>query len=252
MKKKEFEGKVALITGASRGIGRAIAIELAKNGASISINFNIDKKAAEKTKKIVDKLGVESRIFKANVSKEKEVKALISSTEKKFGKIDMLVTNAGILKLPKEKLQLDYSMWKKVMTTNLDGTLLTIKETLPGMMKRKYGRIVCISSVAGFGSRPSMIAYATSKAAVIALVRNLSSAIAPFVRINSIAPGLIETDMGKTFNSKVKNSVLASTPLKRLGSPEDIAKTVYYLLSEQSSFSTGQTLIVDGGKLTLT
>ena len=195
MKNLEFKGKVALITGASRGIGRAIAIELAKNGANIAINYNSNFKSAKETQKLVNKTGVKSEIIKADVSKEKSIKLLIKQTEKKLGPIDLLVTIAGIALLSKDPLKLDYKIWKKTMATNVDGTLLPIKEVLPGMIKRKYGRIVCLSSIAGLGMRPNMITYGTSKAAVIALVRNLSAAVAPHIRINSVAPGLIETDM---------------------------------------------------------
>ena len=206
MNASEFKGKVALITGASRGIGRAIAIELAKNGASISINYNSNIKSAKETQNLVNEMGAKSIIFKANISKEKEVKRLIKSTENKLGPIDLLVTNAGIAKLSKNPLELDYKVWKETMATNVDGTLLPIKEVLPGMMKRKFGRIVCITSVAGIGMRPNMITYGTSKAAVIALVRNLSSAVAPHVRINSVAPGLIETDMIESLDKKARKN----------------------------------------------
>lgn len=251
MNSNEFKGKVALITGASRGIGRAIAIELAKNGASISINYNSDIKSAKETQKLVNKTGVKSAIFKANVSKEKEVKKLIKNTEKELGSIDLLITNAGIALLSKKPLELDYGVWKETMATNVDGTLLPIKEVLPGMIKRKFGRIVCISSVAGLGMRPNMITYGTSKAAVIALVRNLSSAIAPYVRINSVAPGLIETDMIQSLDKKARKNIVETTPLQRIGKPEDIANTVCYLLSEKSDFTTGQTLVTDGGRVPL-
>lgn len=251
MNTNEFKGKVALITGASRGIGRAIAIELAKNGASISINYNSDIKSAKETQKLVNKTGVKSEIFKADVSKQKDVKTLIKNTEKKLGPIDLLVTNAGIALLSKSLLELDYDVWKKTMATNVDGTLLPIKEVLPGMIKRKFGRIVCISSVAGLGMRPNMITYGTSKAAVIALVRNLSAAVAPHVRINSVAPGLIETDMIQSLDKKVRKTIVETTPLQRIGKPKDIANTVCYLLSDKSDFTTGQTLVTDGGRVPL-
>ena len=251
MNTNEFKGKVALITGASRGIGRAIAIELAKNGASISINYNSDIKSAKETQKLVNKTGVKSEIFKADVSKQKDVKTLIKNTEKKLGPIDLLVTNAGIALLSKSLLELDYDVWKKTMATNVDGTLLPIKEVLPGMIKRKFGRIVCISSIAGLGMRPNMITYGTSKAAVIALVRNLSAAVAPHVRINSVAPGLIETDMIQSLDKKVRKTMVETTPLQRIGKPKDIANTVCYLLSEKSDFTTGQTLVTDGGRVPL-
>ena len=251
MNQLEFKGKVALVTGASRGIGRAIAIELAKNGASIAINYHSDIKSAKETQKLLNKNGVKSAIFKANVSKEKEVKKLIENTEKKLGNIDLLVTNAGIALLSKKPLELDYKVWKETMATNVDGTLLPIKEVLPGMISRKYGRIVCISSVAGLGMRPNMITYATSKATVIALVRNLASAIAPYVRINSVAPGLIKTDMIQSLDKKARKNIIDTTPLQRIGKPEDIANTVYYLLSDKSDFTTGQTLVTDGGRVPL-
>ena len=251
MNVKEFRGKVALVTGASRGIGKAIAIELAKIGATIAINYNSDIGAAKKTLKSIKDIGVNAEVFKADVSKEKEVKSLIRNIENKLGPIDLLVTNAGILRLSKNFIELDYKIWKKTMTTNVDGTLLPIKEVLPGMIKRKFGRIVCISSIAGLGMRPNMITYGTSKAAVIALVRNLAGAIAPYVRINSVAPGLIETDMAKSFDKKTKLNIIENTPLQRLGTPQDIANTVYYLLSDQSNFTTGQTLVTDGGKIAL-
>ena len=251
MKNLEFKGKVALITGASRGIGRAIAIELAKNGANIAINYNSNLKSAKETQKLVNKTGVKSEIIKADVSKEKSIKLLIKQTEKKLGPIDLLVTNAGIALLSKDPLKLDYKIWKKTMATNVDGTLLPIKEVLPGMIKRKYGRIVCLSSIAGLGMRPNMITYGTSKAAVIALVRNLSAAVAPHIRINSVAPGLIETDMIESLDKKTRKNMIENTPLKRIGKPQDIANSVCYLLSNRSDYTTGQTIVTDGGRVPL-
>jgi len=251
MKNLEFKGKVALITGASRGIGKAIAIELAKNGADIAINYNSNLKSAKETQKLVNKTGVKSEIIKADVSKEKSVKSLIKQTEKKLGPIDLLVTNAGIALLSKNPLKLDYKIWKKTMSTNVDGTLLPIKEVLPSMLKRKYGRIVCLSSIAGLGMRPNMITYGTSKAAVIALVRNLAAAVAPHIRINSVAPGLIETDMIESLDKNTRKNMIENTPLKRIGKPQDIANSVCYLLSDRSDYTTGQTIVTDGGRVPL-
>ena len=251
MSEKEFNGKIALITGASRGIGRAIAIELAKNGANIAINYNSNTKAAKETQRLVSKTGVKSEIIKADVSKEKSIKLLIKQTEKKLGSIDLLITNAGIALLSKNPLELNYNTWKKTMATNVDGTLLPIKEVLPGMIKRKYGRIVCISSIAGLGMRPNQLSYGTSKAAVIALVRNLAGAVAPYVRINSVAPGLIETDMIESLDKKTRKTMVETTPLKRIGKPQDIANSVCYLLSDRSDFTTGQTIVTDGGRVPL-
>ena len=199
--------------------------------------------------KLIYKLGGKGEIIKADVSKESEVKKLIKKTEKKLGPIDLLVTNAGILHVSKNFLELDYKIWKKTMATNVDGTLLPIKEVLPGMIKRKFGRIVCITSIAGLGMRPNMITYGTSKAAVIALVRNLASAVAPYVRINSVAPGLIETDMAKAFDNKTKKSIIEATPLKRLGTPEDITSAFVFLASEEGKYYCGQLLHPNGGEI---
>ena len=250
MANKEFEGKVALITGASRGIGRAIAIKLAANGASIAINYNKNEKAAIETKKLVDNYQVPSFIIKANVADISDVKNMIKESEKHLGPIDLLVTNAGIAET-EEVLDMSYKTWKDIMAINVDGTLLPILELLSGMIDRNYGRIVCISSIAGIGMRPQLVSYGTSKAAVMALVRNLAGAIAPQVRINSVAPGLIETDMIQVMSEEKRKKMIEDTPIKRIGKPEEIAETVLYLLSERSSYTTGQTLVSDGGRVPL-
>ena len=250
MANKEFDGKVALITGASRGIGRAIAIKLAANGASIAINYNKNEKAAIETKKLVDNYQVPSFIIKANVADISDVKNMIKESEKHLGPIDLLVTNAGIAET-EEVLDMSYKTWKEIMAINVDGTLLPILELLSGMINRNYGRIVCISSIAGIGMRPQLVSYGTSKAAVMALVRNLAGAIAPQVRINSVAPGLIETDMIQVMSEEKRKKMIEDTPIKRIGKPEEIAETVLYLLSERSSYTTGQTLVSDGGRVPL-
>ena len=141
--------------------------------------------------------------------------------------------------------------WKNIMAVNVDGTLFPILELIPGMIKRNFGRIVCISSIAGIGMRPQLVSYGTSKAAVMALVRNLAGAIAPQIRINSVAPGLIETDMIQIMSEEKRKNMIEDTPLKRIGKPEEIAETVAYLLSEKSSYTTGQTLVSDGGRIPL-
>jgi len=250
MSNKDFKGKVALITGASRGIGRAIAVNLAANGASIAINYNENEEAAIETKKLVDTNQVPSTILKANVADSDDVKKMINETEKKLGPIDLLVTNAGIAET-EEVADMSIKTWKNIMAVNVDGTLFPILELIPGMIKRNFGRIVCISSIAGIGMRPQLVSYGTSKAAVMALVRNLAGAIAPQIRINSVAPGLIETDMIQIMSEEKRKNMIEDTPLKRIGKPEEIAETVAYLLSEKSSYTTGQTLVSDGGRIPL-
>ena len=247
---KELHNRVALITGASRGIGKAIAVKLAENGASVAINYNYNKEAAKKTKILINSLGVRSEIFKSDISDPKSVSSLVNKVEKNMGPIDLLVTNAGVAEM-EDPEKLDFKIWNKMISVNLNGTYLPVTEVIKGMKKRKFGRIVCISSIAGIGMRPQMIAYGTSKAAVIAFTRNISSTLAPFVRINAVAPGLIDTDMIQVMDESKRKEMINATPLKRIGSPEEIAETVLFLLSERSSFTNGQTLIADGGRVTI-
>ena len=242
--------RTILVTGVSTGIGRAIATKLAADGASIAINYNKNEEEAIQTKKLVDKFQVASLTIKADVSDIQDVKKMIYETENKLGPIDLLVTNAGIAET-EEVLDISVETWRNIMSVNVDGTLFPILELIPGMIKRNYGRIVCISSIAGIGMRPQLVSYGTSKAAVMALVRNLAGAIAPQIRINSVAPGLIETDMIQVMTEEKRKKMIEDTPLKRIGKPEEIAETVSYLLSEKSSFTTGQTLVSDGGRVPL-
>ncbi len=248
--KKEFENKVALVTGASRGIGRAIATKLAKNGANVAINYNSNQDEAKKTQGIVSSLGIRSEIFKADVSNQKSVIELVRDVENNMGSIDLLVTNAGVAEL-EDPEKLDFEIWNKMISVNLNGTYLPVIEAIKGMKKRNFGRIVCVASIAGIGMRPKMISYGTSKAAVIAFVRNISSTLAPSIRINTVAPGLIDTDMIQVMNESRRKEMINDTPLKRIGLPEEIAETVLFLLSERSSFTNGQTLVADGGRISL-
>ena len=247
---KELHNRVALITGASRGIGKAIAVKLAKNGASVAINYNYNKEAAKKTKILINSLGVRSEIFKSDISDPQSVSSLVNNVEKNMGPIDLLVTNAGVAEM-EDPEKLDFKIWNKMISVNLNGTYLPVTEVIKGMKKRKFGRIVCISSIAGIGMRPQMIAYGTSKAAVIAFTRNISSTLAPFIRINAVAPGLIDTDMIQVMSERQQNAVAEATPMKRLGQPDEIAELTAFLLSERASFITGQCYVASGGRVTL-
>ena len=246
--KKEFDGKVALVTGGGRGIGRAIARKLAENGAKVAINYLSNEEAAKVTASEVKKFTNSYMLIKANVADQKSVKRMVGLVEKDLGPVDLLVTNAGIAMMPEYPLDMNFETWKELMRVNLDGTYLPIGELIHGMIERGYGRIVCISSIAGLGMRPNFISYGTSKAAVIALVRNIAAAAAPTVRINSVAPGLIDTEMIEALDESTRKKMIENTPMKRIGRPEEMAETVLYLLSDRSSFTTGQTLVADGGR----
>ena len=246
----EFSGRTALVTGGSRGIGRAICLRLATSGARVAINYRQNQAAAETVRDQITGDGGEAVAVPGDVADPAGVAGMVEATERAFGPIDMLVCNAGI-SLSGEKNPLAYEGWRRVMTVNVDGTFLPVMAVKDGMLSRGFGRIVCIASIAGLRSRPQNVIYATSKAAVIAFVRNISGVLAPAVRINAVAPGLIETDMIAGMDPERREGMIGGTPMGRIGRPEEIAETVLFLLSERSSFTTGQTLVASGGRVTV-
>ena len=246
----EFDGRVALVTGGSRGIGRAICERLASGGARIAINYQHNGDAARVTLEAVKAAGSEAIMVQANVAEPSQVTAMVEQTEKDFGAIDLLVTNAGIAKVEPPD-QLDYDSFKQMMLVNVDGTYLPLVSVTKSMRARGFGRVVCIASIAALRPRPAAAAYSASKAAVIAFARSLSEDLAPEVRINSIAPGLIETDMIQDMTPALRQAMTDATPMKRLGRAEEIAELAAFLLSERSSFTTGQCYIASGGRVTL-
>ena len=250
MADKEFEGRTALVTGGSRGIGRAICERLASGGANIAINYQHNEPAARETSESVTALGVKALVIQGNVAEPSEVTAMVEETERDLGSIDLLVTSAGIAK-PEPPDQLDYQAFKAMMSVNVGGTYLPLVAVTQGMREREFGRIVCIASIAALRPRPAQVVYGASKAAVIALARNLSEDLAPEIRINSIAPGLIETDMIQVMTPEQRQAMADATPMKRLGRADEIAELAGFLLSERSSFTTGQCYIASGGRVTL-
>ena len=167
-----------------------------------------------------------------------------------FGPVDLLVTSAGIAAMEHHS-EMTFENWRGMLSVNLDGTYLPVMAVKDGMLDRGYGRIVCIASIAGLRARGRMITYSTSKAGVIAFSRSCAEAFAPTIRVNCVAPGLIETDMGASAGAQTMQRMSDDAFLKRIGQPEEIAQTVLFLLSERSSFTTGQTLVADGGRVTL-
>ncbi len=250
MTEQDFEGRTALVTGGARGIGRAICVRLAGAGAAVAINYASSESAAQDTLAAVEAAGSRGVLVPGDVADAEQVARMVSETEAALGPIDLLVANAGIAASTAHD-QIDYAQWRRMMAVNVDGTLHAILAVKDGMIARGFGRIVCLASIAGLFARPNLIAYGVSKAAVIALVRNLAPGIAPAVRINAVAPGLTDTDMLGGIEKPRLDAMIADTPLKRLGKPEEIAELAAFLLSERSAFTTGQTIVADGGRVML-
>jgi 3-oxoacyl-[acyl-carrier protein] reductase len=246
----EFSGRTALVTGGSRGIGRATSLLLARAGAKVAVNYVNDGEAADAIRSKIERDGGVAHIVKADVSDPEQIAEAVRATERELGPVELLVCSAGTGERG-DHSELTYESWQRVMKVNLDGTFLPVMAVKDAMIRRGYGRIVCVSSIAALRPRPQNIAYATSKAAVIAFVRNCAPGFAPEVRINAIAPGLIETDMVAGMDPARRQAMIEATPMQRLGEPEEIAEMALFLLSERSSYTTGQTLIAAGGRVTI-
>ena len=251
MASTELAGRTALVTGGSRGIGRAVCVRLARAGARIALNYASNEDAAREAQGLVEAEGAECALVKADVSDAAEVAAMVGEVERKLGPIDLLVTSAGIA--PTEaRGEVPFETWRQIMAVNLDGTFLPVMAVKDGMIARGFGRIVCFASIAGLRPRAAMLAYSTSKAAVIGFARSCSEAFAPAIRINTIAPGLIDTDRpAASLTPEVRQRMVDATPLKRIGRPEEVAELALFLLSERASYTTGQTYVADGGRVTL-
>ncbi len=250
MDTRELEGRTALVTGGSRGIGRATCLALAGAGARVAVNFTSNQQAAEETMARVEALGVEAMMVKADVSDPEAVSGMVKAVESTLGPVDLLVTSAGVARA-EQHTDMKFENWQRMLAINLDGTYLPVMEVKDGMLSRGYGRIVCLASIAGLRARGSMITYSTSKAAVIAFARSCADSFGPHIRVNCVAPGLIDTDMGASMGAEAKQRMANEAFLKRTGTPEENAETVLFLLSERSSFTTGQTYVADGGRVTL-
>ena len=245
-----ISGSVALVTGGSRGIGRSISLALASRGIKVAVNYVSDQSAAGDVVNELRSKGGDGSAFQADVASESDVTQMVKAVESELGPIDLLVTNAGI-GAPTSHDDFDMETFRKIMRVNVEGTVLPVMAVKDGTLSRGRGSIVCISSIAGLRSRPRMIAYSTSKAAVIGFVRNMAGALGPDVRVNGIAPGLIKTDMTESMDAKVLADMEEEAFVKRLGVPEDISGAALFLLSDDAGFISGQTFVVDGGRVTL-
>ena len=238
--------KVALVTGSSRGIGRAVAAELARDGYAVCINYYERKDKADELVALLRAEGREAIAVQADVSKRSEVNAMVAQCERELGKITLLVNNAGVAG---QALFQDVTdeMWERYFGVNLNGARNTIQAVLPNMLHEKSGSIVNISSIWGQHGASCEVTYSCTKHALIGLTRSLAMELAPSgIRVNCVAPGVIETDMVKVLGEETLKDLAEQTPLGRLGKPEDIAAAVAYLASDKASFVTGQVLAVDG------
>ena len=240
-----MNNKIVLVTGASRGIGREIAYELAKEGNVVIANYNKSKNMAESLKEIANKENLNIDIYKADVSNREEVKNMINYILDKYKKIDVLVNNAGI---DQEKLFQDITDedWNNVINVNLYSVFCVTQEVISNMIQNKSGCIINISSIYGLTGGSYAVAYSASKAGIDGLTKSLAKELGPSnIRVNSIAPGYIDTDMNKNFSKEVIDNIKQEIPFKKIGLTSDIAKCVKWLVDD--NFSTGQVIAIDGG-----
>ncbi len=245
---KGLSGKVAIVTGAARGIGRATALRLTEEGCKVVINYFKSEKQAKELQEIIGEK--RSLLFKADVGKVEECKSLVEATVKHFGGVDILVNNAGFFE-PKSLAEVTEEDWDRMMDVNVKGALFCSKFSVPYM--KRGGSIVNITSIAGLTSFPHRLTYTPTKTSMVGLTKALAIELAPNIRVNAIAPGVIETEMTYWLRADEEASKrrLDLTPLKRFGKPEEIASVVAFLASDEASYITGEVIVVDGGFLFL-
>jgi 3-oxoacyl-[acyl-carrier protein] reductase len=242
-----LQGKVALVTGASRGIGRAIALELARQGAKIAVNYAGSEAKANEVVEEIKNMGGEAFAIQADVSDAQAVDRMVKTVLERFGRIDILVNNAGITR-DNLLMRMKEEEWDDVININLKGVFNCTKAVTRPMMKQRYGRIVNIASIVGVMGNPGQANYVAAKAGVIGLTKTAARELASRnITVNAVAPGFITTDMTERLNEEIKTEMLKQIPLARFGEPEDVAKVVAFLASDAASYMTGQTLHVDGG-----
>lgn len=240
-------GKTALVTGASRGIGREIALTLAGYGAAVVVNYNGSKESAEETAEQIRNAGGRAMICQANVAAAEEAQRLFEESIKEFGRIDILVNNAGITK-DNLILKMSEADFDAVIDTNLKGVFHCMKLASKLMLKQKGGRIISISSISGIIGNAGQVNYCAAKAGILGMTKSLARELGSRgITVNAVAPGFIKTDMTDKLSDQVKDAMAAQIPLKRFGETKDIAETVAFLASDRAAYITGQTIQVDGG-----
>lgn len=243
----DLTGKVALVTGGSRGIGRAVCVALAKAGARVIVNYAGNEAAAAETLKLVREAGSDGELLRFDVSDPEAVDAAIADAAKRHEGLHILVNNAGIA-IDQLLIRIKPEELEKTMAVNVGGALWCSKAAIRLMMRKRYGRVINLTSIVGEAGNAGQAVYSASKAGIIGLTKTLAREYASRgVTVNAVAPGFIETDMTSSLPDKVKEDAIAQTPLGRMGSPEDIAHAVLYLASEEAGFITGHVLRVNGG-----
>jgi 3-oxoacyl-[acyl-carrier protein] reductase len=242
-----LRNKTVIISGAARGIGRAIAIDLAREGASISFNFLRNYKDAEDLETEIKNFGVKVKSFQVDIRDYDAVKSWVDNTKELFGGIDIAVNNAGIIN-DKALALMEPEDWHKVINTNLDGTFNLTRAVIITFMKQKSGVIVNITSVSGIAGMSRQTNYSASKAGMIGFTKSLAREVASYnIRVNAVAPGFIETDMLRDLKEEYKSQIINKIPLSRLGKPEEVSRVVRFLVSDDACYITGQTIVIDGG-----
>jgi len=242
-----LDGQVAVVTGASRGIGRACAIELAKHGANVVVNYTSNKDAAESAATEIQTHGVKALVVQADVSKADQAKGLIEAAEKEFGKIDILVNNAGINR-DRTVQRMSVDEWDSVIETDLSSMFYCTNAVVTGMRDRGYGRIINMSSIIGQMGNLGQSNYAAAKAGMIAFTKSAAKELARYgITVNAVCPGFVETDMVMALSDEVKANLISQIPLGRFGTAEDVAATVRFLCTE-GGFYTGAQMSLNGGQ----
>jgi 3-oxoacyl-[acyl-carrier protein] reductase len=242
-----LDGKVALVTGASRGIGREIALELARQGANVAVNYSGSEAKANEVVDLIKEMGRDAFAVQCDVSNSEAVTSMVKETIDRFGSLDILVNNAGITR-DNLLMRMKEEEWDDVININLKGVFLVTKAVTRQMMKQRYGRIINVASIVGVSGNPGQANYVAAKAGVIGLTKTSAKELATRnITANAIAPGFITTDMTDKLTEDVKSEMLRVIPLARFGEPKDIAKVASFLASDDSGYMTGQTLHVDGG-----
>lgn len=246
-----FQNRVALVTGGSRGIGRACCLRLAQEGARVAINYRSGQEDAQETLKQIEAAGGTGMLVQADVSDSQDVDRMVGEIESNWGPVELLVNNSGIF-IYQSHRELTENDWRQMLDVNLTGTFLVTWRVKEGMLKNNFGRIVNMSSLSGLQPRPMSIAYAVSKAGVVSFTQSTAVAWAKDnIRVNAIAPGLIDTEILAGVNQDDLDKIIEATPIPRMGEVSEVASMVSFLLSDESSFTTGQTLVISGGRYML-